>query len=146
MRIPKVWQIAAVCVAAYALPLSASAQQLSETAPPPPRLEPLEEGEAPAITIRKPDTGAQTTEKRAPGGKVTEIKVISGDSTYYLKPNDPAGSALPGDAQSNQFRAPQWQVLEFDVAGSKEAKEGEAEQATAATPAPPAPSPAPDKK
>lgn len=69
---------------AVATPLWATAQQPSDT---PPKLEPLQEGEEPAVTIRKEDGERQVTETRK-NGKVTEIKVKSGKSTYYLKPND----------------------------------------------------------
>lgn len=129
MRISKPRSVAA-CVAACAIPLLAAAQQ----APTPPRLEKLEEGEAPAITIRKPDSERKVTEKRVQG-KVTEVKVQSGKSKYTLKPNAPAGSALPGDAQSNVTRPPQWQVKEFDMG---RVKQQQAQQAGAAsTPVPP---------
>lgn len=94
------------------MPLLVGAQQ-------PPVLEKLEEGEPPAITIRKPDTEKQITEKRQQG-KVTEVKVKSGKNTYYLKPADPAGSALRGDGQSKLTRAAQWPVLEFDLGAGKE--------------------------
>ncbi len=121
MRTSKLWSLVAVCAAVFAAPLTASAQQA--VAPPPPKLEKLEEGEAPAITIRKQGGEKKITEKREKG-KVTEVKVQSGKSTYYLKPNDPAGSALPGDAESNATRAAQWQVLEFgNPKNAKEAAE-----------------------
>jgi hypothetical protein len=123
-----------------------SAQQPSRDAPPPPKLEPLEEGEAPPITIRKPEERARIEEKRAPGGKVTEIKVTSGNSTYYVKPNDPVGSAAPGDGESPTNRGAQWEVLEFNLGGSREAKRAETGDAAAAVPPDvPAPS-APAKK
>ncbi len=144
MRTIKFWPVVAACAAVYALPLSGWAQQKGGDAPPPPQLEKLEEGEAPAVTIRKPDQERKITEKRAPGGKVTEVKVTSGKSTYYLKPNDPAGSALPGDAQSNTARPAQWKVKEFDLVRTPEAKEAEAAEAAAAQP-PKAPA-APAKK
>lgn len=128
MRSLTIWPVAAY-LAALAMPLPAAAQQPAE---PPPKLEKLEEGETPAITIRKPDSERKITEKRQQG-KVTEIKVQSGKSTYYLKPNAPAGSALPGDAQSNSIRAPQWQVQEFDLAR----KNGTVAAEAAQTPAPP---------
>ncbi len=135
----------AACIAA-ALPLASSAQQSGNTAPPPPQLERLEEGEEPAVTIRQPDQQrARTVEKRAPGGKVTEVQVTSGKSTYVLKANDSSGSALPGDAQGSFLRAPQWEVLEFDLSRSKEAREAEAAQA-AQVPPPPAPAAAPAAK
>ena len=142
MRTLKAWPMFAACIAA-ALPLASSAQQQSgNTAPPPPQLEKLEEGEDPAVTIRQPDSQrARTVEKRAPGGKVTEVQVTSGKSTYVLKANDSSGSALPGDTQGSFLRAPQWEVLQFDLGRpneGKEAKEAEAAQA-AQVPAPPAP-------
>ncbi|HEX2530385.1 MAG TPA: DUF2782 domain-containing protein [Burkholderiaceae bacterium] len=131
-----------VALAACAMPFTALAQQSGETRKDaPPQLEKLEEGEAPAVTIRKPDTEKKITEKREKG-KVTEIKVKSGKSTYYLKPNEPAGSALPGDAQSNANRAPQWQVKEFELGGSQQIREADANR----TPAPPEPAATPAKK
>lgn len=145
MRTFRVWPLVAASIAALTIPLSAIAQQASGKAPPPPRLEKLEEGEPPAVTIRQPDRRSKITEKRARGGKVTEVKVSTGGSTYVVKANDQAGSALPGDAQSSTMRPAQWEVLEFDLGRSKEAKEAEEAQA-AAVPAPPqAPAPAPKK-
>lgn len=141
MRTIKLWPAFAACAALLAAPLSAWAQQQAGNAPPPPQLEKLEEGDAPAVTIRKPSQEKKITEKRAPGGKVTEVKVTSGKSTYYVKPNDPSGSAVAGDAQANEARPAQWEVLEFDLGRSREAKQEQAEQ-TAPTP----PSPAPAKK
>ena len=143
MRTLTVRQIALASDAASTMPLAALAQQPDAGAPPPPQTEPLVEGEAPAITIRKPDQQNQTTEKRAPGGKVTEIKVISGGSTYYLKPNDQAGSAVVGDAQSNVNRPAQWQIGEFDLGQRREDQEAQTEQEAAA---PPPPAPAPQQK
>ncbi len=136
MRTLKVWSAVAASVAAYAMPWLALAQQPAGNVPPP-RLEKLEEGEEPTVTIRKPEQQRKTAEKRAPGGKVTEIKVTTGGSTYYLKANDSAGSALPGDTQGSNLRAAQWEVLEFDLNQSKEAKEAEAAE-TATVPPPPA--------
>ncbi|HJV84801.1 MAG TPA: DUF2782 domain-containing protein [Noviherbaspirillum sp.] len=146
MRTFRVWLVAAAVVAAFAIPLPTVAQQKSDTAPPPPKLEKLEEGEPPAVTIRPRDKRAKITQKRAPGGKVTEVKVTTGGSTYVVKSNDQAGSALPGDAQSSTMRPAQWEVLEFDLGKSREAKE--AEEAQAGTlPAPPqAPATAAPKK
>ncbi|CAN5152489.1 hypothetical protein BH11PSE11_BH11PSE11_32350 [soil metagenome] len=136
------------CIATLAA-ISAQAQQTPANAPP--KLEKLDEGEAPAITIRNPDASKKVTEKRQQG-KVTEVKVQSGKSTYYAKPNQPAGSALPGDAQSNTNRAAQWQVMEFGK--GKEGKEAApppalppaAVPATSAAPVSSAPSAVPVKK
>ena len=126
----KAWQSVPTCIAIYASALTAAAQ-------PPPQLENLEEGEAPAVTIREPEQRSKIQEKRGPGGEVTEIKVTSGRSTYVVKPNKQAGSALPGDAQSNTTRAPQWEVTEFDL-GRPPAQEQEGRQ-TIDAPPPPAP-------
>lgn len=141
MRKPKFWSVAVACAAFCAAPLPGSAQQPAGDAPPPPQLEKLEEGDAPAVTIRKPAGQEQkVTDKRARGGKVTEVQVSSGKRTYYLKPNDSAGSALPGDMQSNAARAAQWKVLEF---GSSRTPEADAARAAAVPPPPVPATPAP---
>jgi len=129
MRTTKAWRLAIATIAFQAITQAASAQQ-------PPRLEKLEEGEAPAVTIRKPDQKSRIEEKRAPGGKVTEVKVTSGGSTYVVKPNDQAGSAQPGDLQSNTIRPAQWLVKEFDL-GPK-TNEQEEQAANVPPPEPPA--------
>jgi hypothetical protein len=131
MRSIKVWPIAAGLVASCATILPAAAQQ--GNAPPPPRLEKLEEGEEPAVTIRKPGEERKIEEKRAPGGKVKEVKVTKGKNTYYLKPNEPAGSDQEGAAN----RGAQWEVMEFDL-GRRKVKEGEPEQQAAPAAPPPA--------
>jgi hypothetical protein len=115
-------------------------QNQRNDAPPPPRLEKLEEGEEPAVTIRKP-AERKTEEKRAPGGKVTEVKVTSGNSTYYLKPNEPAGSAQPGDQEGMSNRGAQWEILQFDLFGRqpREASADAAPDQPAPVPAPPPP-------
>lgn len=82
----------------------------------------LEEGEAPAVTIRQPDTKQKITEKKSQG-KVTEVKVQTGKSTYYAKPNDPAGSAMRGDGQSDTTRPVQFKVGEFGPPKNKQAEE-----------------------
>ena len=110
------------------MPLLGNAQQ-------PSKLEKLEDGEVPAVIIRKPDTEKKITEKREQG-KVTEVKVQTGKSTYYLKPNDAAG-ALPGDAQSNENRGAQWSVHEFDLGRKKKGVKQAAD--IPAEPVPPVP-------
>lgn len=112
MRTTLFYQIILACTA---LPLLASAQTPAEA---PPRLEKLQEGEQPGITISKPEGERKITQKREQG-RVTEVKVRSGKSEYYLKPNNPAGSALRGDAQSSEMRAPQWKIKEFDLGSKK---------------------------
>lgn len=112
MRISGVLIIVTAGIAALATCFTAVAQQPTRNVPPP-QLENLEQGNAPAVTIRGSDSERNINQKREQG-KVTTVKVKSGNSTYYLKPNTPAGSAMPGDGQSNALRAAQWQVLEFD--------------------------------
>lgn len=139
MRSFKALHLAAF-VASCASILPAAAQQQG-SAPPPPQLQKLEEGEEPAVTIRKPREERKIEEKRAPGGKVQEIRVTSGRSTYYLRPNTPAGSAQPGDQESAANRGAQWEVMEFDI-GRRQTKEGEVEQQEPAAPPPPPAKPA----
>ena len=116
----------------------ASAQQKPSEAPP--KLEVIEQGADAPITVspaRKP--GAKITEKKE-GGRVTEVQVKSGKSSYTMRPNVPAGNAQPGDAQSSAIRAPQWTVLEFDLNRKKKIdKEGAPVQADAPPPRPAAP-------
>jgi len=112
------------------------AQQTPSSAPP--KLERIEEGSDTPITITpKSSTERKITEKRE-GGRVTEVKVKSGKSTYIMKPNVPAGNAQPGDGQASAIRAPQWQVMEFDLTKRKQKEQ----QAKEAAKAPPPPSPA----
>lgn len=126
-----------VAVAACMVPPCAGAQEPAKLSQPP-KLEKLEEGEQPAITIpAKPDSERKITQKKDKG-RVTEVKVKSGKSTYYLKPNDPAGSALRGDTQSNEIRGAQWEVKQFDL-GSKKAAATKGVTETPQT-LPPAPS------
>jgi hypothetical protein len=128
--------IVAACVALY-VTLPAGAQQQAGEAAQPPKLERLDEGEAPAVTVRKPEQPRSVvTEKRAYGGRVTEIEVQSGRSTYYLQPNAQGGSSSAGDTDSNRMRAPQWRVGEFDLRRGDEKKR--AAEVKAGTPPPPA--------
>jgi hypothetical protein len=130
---PRITTIIAVCVAGYAYCLPVAAQQADQNAAPP-KLEKLEEGAAPAVTIRGSESGQKMIQKREQG-RVTEVKVKSGNSTYYLKPNVPAGSAVPGDAQSDTTRPAQWKVLEFDLQREQDKKEAAA-KATSVPPPP----------
>ncbi len=110
--------------------------QMQNTAPP--KLEQIDEGSDTPITVTAKPTGRSITEKREQG-RVTEVKVQSGKSSYTLKPNTPAGNALPGDMTGSANRGPQWQVMEFDL-GKKKTKAHD-DDATDTTPEPP-PAPA----
>lgn len=95
-------------------PLATALAQQRAEAPEPPRLEKLDEGEAPAVTIPGRQNEQQIEEKRD-HGVVVSTKVHSGGSTYYVTPNKPKGSALPGDVQSTANQAAQWQIMEFNT-------------------------------
>ena len=123
-----------LCFSLLMLSSLAHAQAVSDKpAPPPPELQTLEEGEPPAVTIKKPGeeqgSGNSITERRD-HGQTKEVKVKSGPSTYYVKPTQQLGSSTPGDAQSGPPSGAQWQIKEFDWGGKKKPKEGEAGDAS----------------
>ena len=117
--------------------MSGAYAQGSAVAPEPPRLEKLEEGEAPAVTIPAKPSEQQIVEQRD-HGQVKQVRVTSGGSTYYVKPNQPKGSALPGDLQSTANQPAQWQVLEF-YTRRKDEQDQPGSAANPAVPAAPAP-------
>ncbi|MFL6672270.1 MAG: hypothetical protein ACJ8LG_03140 [Massilia sp.] len=127
----------------------AAAQQPAPPSDKPPRLERIEPGsDVPATTI--PPRGRTQIKEKKQGGQVTEVEVTSGGSHYTMKPNNQPGTISPGDAQSSGIRAPQWQVLEFDLNAKRKAASGapnaaaaEAAAAPAAAEASPPPRPAP---
>lgn len=132
----------ALCLFACAGLAVAQSQQQSRPAPQstppsaqkPPQLDRIEPGsDEPATTI-PPKERTRIIERRGDNGMVKEVIVESGPSRYIMKPHDPPGTALPGDALSSDIRAPQWTVLEFDFGNPKK---------EAADPAAAAPSPAP---
>ena len=128
------FQTIAAVVALAAVPLYSVAQE--KTAPTPPGLQRIDEGEQPAVTIRQPQSEKEITEKRD-HGQVTEIKVKSGKSTYYLRPNNQIIGGTASGSASNSVVPPEWVVHEFDLGvPKKDNKEESAE---------PAPVPAPSK-
>ncbi|MES2933913.1 MAG: DUF2782 domain-containing protein [Pseudomonadota bacterium] len=102
----------------------------------PPKLEQLEGSNEPTITI-KPESKSKITETRSQG-KVTDIKVKSGKSTYHIRPNTPSGSTLPGDLQGNSVRGAQWEIMEFDVGQRKQKEAKKVDSASPAAAEPPA--------
>lgn len=95
-------------------PLAAALAQQKAEVPEPPRMEKLEEGDLPAVTIPGRQSEQQIEEKRD-HSVITSTKVTSGGSTYYVTPNHPKGSALPGDVQSTANQPAQWQIMEFNT-------------------------------
>ncbi|MES2758626.1 MAG: hypothetical protein V4693_14730 [Pseudomonadota bacterium] len=104
-------------------------------------MERIEEGsDIPATITSKDRSPVKVTEKRD-GGRVTEVEVTSGKSTYTMKANPAGAVAQPGDPASGTLRPPQWKVLEFDLFRKKqterEAAEAAAAGVTAEAPPPP---------
>jgi hypothetical protein len=121
----------------FAVSLPALAQQPLQRAdvPPPPRLERLEEGEAPAVTIPGGGPAEKSITEKREQGRVTEVEVKTGRSTYVVKPLSPSGSALPGDTQANTNRAAQFKVKEFDLSKPQDLKPQPQPQVLPAPPA-----------
>ncbi len=119
----------------------AQAQQTPSSAPP--KLERVEEGSDTPITVTPQQRREKKIVEKREGGRVTEVQVTTGKSSYTMKANPPGAVAQPGDTASGTLRPPQWKVLEFDLLSRKKQKErDEAAAAEAAAAAPPPPPPA----
>lgn len=125
---PRTFPCLTLSLALLACAGSAGAQTSNAPAQPP-ATDPIEAGSDEPATRIEPRRGTRITEKRN-NGQVTEIEVQSGKSRYTMRPHQPAGNAQGGDAQSSAFRAPQWQVMEFDLNAKRKAA---AEAAAAGT-------------
>jgi hypothetical protein len=132
-------KLLSLCLLAHAGLVSAQAQQpapaQARPSQAPPQLERIEPGSDVPTTTIPPRERTRITEKRGNDGQVTEVEVQSGKSRYIMKPNVAPGNAQPGDAQSSAIRAPQWQVMEFDLGNPK--KQGATQQGVAPAPAKP---------
>lgn len=90
-------------------------------------------------TLKKPDANNKplpstrdngtTLKQSSAQGKATQVEVSKGKNTYYVKSNEPKGSALRGDAQSNPISGAQWKIMEFN---SKQKKPNPAPAPTSA--------------
>lgn len=118
--------------------IPALAQQPLQRAnvPPPPELERLYEGDAPAVTIPGGGPAEKSITEKREQGRVTEVEVKTGRSTYVVKPLSPAGSALPGDSQANTNRAAQFKIKEFDLGKPQDLKPQTQPQSLPAAPPP----------
>ena len=141
LRTSPMWKILSLCLIAHAGAVFAQTRP-AETPPKPgdapPKLETIESAPAPRPSVnvapKSAKGGTKITEKKE-GGRVTEVKVQAGPSTYTIKPNTPAGNAQVGDAQGgNSIRPPQWTVLEFGKGKKKTAEEAAAQTADAPPP------------
>jgi len=131
MHTSKAWHIVSLSAAALLTPLWACAQQQQQPQQPPAKsdapgakseaspkkLEKLEEGEPPSIKVGKPEDKHKITETRDESG-VKEVKVQTGTTTYYVRPEQQIGNSMPGDVQSQHNHGVEFKVLEFDL-GSK---------------------------
>jgi hypothetical protein len=144
MRTSTFWQVLALSLLAHTASVSAQTPSSSTATtsipglapvPAPPQMERLEEMTEAPITVTPQGNSDTKIEERREQGRVTEVKVTSGGSTYYMKPNTPAGTAAPGDVTGSANRGPQWKVFEFDFGSTKKTPEQE-EAGSAATPAP----------
>lgn len=138
MRIFTVFRFLSAGTIFVAAPLPVLAQDSGAAAP---ALEIVEVIETPQPTPRaRNDAPDGVTEKRARGGRVTEIQVRNNGSTYYLRPQLPIGSALPGDTQSGAGRTAQWNILNFELPRSAGPNTGRVESdARLQAPLPPPP-------
>jgi len=126
MHISTRWSCLVLAATALAMPVLTCAQAPADdvaNTPPPPQTMKLEEGEAPEVTITQPGSGEQKITQQRQQGKVTEVKVQTGRTTYYVKPNDTPG-AMRGDAQSDNASPAQFQIGEFGLPKQQEAEEG----------------------
>lgn len=114
----------AACLAAATVAFSVNAQEN------PPNTVIVDDSDQPAVTIRQSEDRREITERREQG-IVKEVKVKSGDSTYYLKPKG-AAAGPPGDAHGSEISVPQWSVKEFDLG-----QRTESDKETAKEPNPP---------
>lgn len=103
--------------------LSITVQAQSTPASSPPKMEKIEEIPDSGITISKPEPAKSKMVEKRVNGKVTEVQVKSGKSSYTVKANPEVGNAPKGTVQGDANRAAQWTILEFG--GKKESKEVE---------------------
>ena len=116
------------------------AQQAPSSAPP--KLERIEPGSDTPITVTPQQrsganrSGTDINEKRE-GGRVTEVQVTTGGSSYTMQGAAPGSVAQTGDATGSTLRPPQWKVMEFDLFKKKQKDAEEADAGTATAPPPP---------
>lgn len=104
-------------VLSIVLMATASAHAQDKTAPPPPKLEKLEEITEADIKMAKPKAAPVKMKERRENGITKEVEVTSGNSTYVVKPNPAPTGTREGDA----VRPAMWKVKEFG--GKKDPKE-----------------------
>jgi hypothetical protein len=92
---------------------------------------------APGLSVDKPDVKKNETKERREGGKVTEVEVTSGGSTYKLQANPNVGNAPEGTVQGTSNRPALWSIFQFG--GPKKESKDEKEVEPVLQPVPPKP-------
>lgn len=139
-RSPSVWKFLLLGTLAHAGLVQA---QQTPPAATPPKLEQIQEGADTPVTITPQQRGKQKITEKRDGGRVTEVQVTTGKSSYTMKAPTPGSVNDQADLTGSKLRPPQWKVLEFDF-GKKKQSDAEAAAAAAAevpvlAPAPPPP-------
>lgn len=141
-RLTRIASLSVLLLAAQAALAQQSAAPQSTQNQAPPKLENVEPGsDVPALNI-PPKRGTQIDEKRSDGGQVTSAEITAGGSHYTMKPNNPAGNAVPGGVTGNQVSGPQWTVKTFDLSGKRHAANATGQNVPSAEAPPPPPLPA----
>ena len=136
-RISSVWKILMLGMLAHVS--LAQAQQTPSSAPP--KLERIEEGSDTPITVTPQQRNDKKITEKREGGRITEVQVTTGKSSYTMKATPPDSVMQTGDTTGSTLRPPQWKVMEFDFGKKKQSAGDEGAAATTAT-APPPPPPA----
>lgn len=134
----------ALVASLFWLVLPASAQSNSSAsakASAPVNLEKLEDTPEPELKIAPAKSNETKIRQRGVNGKVEEVEVTSGKSTYRLKADPELGGAQRGTLQGSNNRPARWTVFEFN--NKKSTKDVEAK--TKLPPALPPPTVAPAK-
>lgn len=143
-RSTSVWKFLLLGTLAHASLVQAQQAQQTPPAATPPKLERIEDGSDQPVTITPQQRGKQKVTEKREGGRVTEVQVTTGKSSYTMKAPTPGSVNDQADLTGSKLRPPQWKVLEFDLSGKKKQTDAEAAAAAAAAEAPvlaPAPPP-----
>jgi hypothetical protein len=136
-RTSSVWKFLLLGTLAHASLVQAQQTPPSAT---PPKLERIEEGSDVPVTITPQQRGNQKITEKREGGRVTEVQVTSGKSSYTMKAPQPGSVNDQADLAGSKLRPPQWKILEFDLSGKKKDQEAAATaEAPVLAPAPPPP-------
>jgi hypothetical protein len=136
-RTSSVWKFLLLGTLAHASLVQAQQTPPSST---PPKLERIEEGSDVPVTITPQQRGSQKITEKREGGRVTEVQVTSGKSSYTMKAPQPGSVNDQADLTGSKLRPPQWKILEFDLSGKKKDQEAAATaEAPVLAPAPPPP-------